>query len=105
MLITSSANRSSVGAAIGGVGLLLSPSAYDSLASMRSHSDRIIVANFQGNPATTVITTYCPTNVANEDIIEGHYDNLRRAIDSIPAHNVLLVVGDFNARIGPEDRC
>ena len=28
MLITSSANRSSVGAAIGGVGLLLSPSAY-----------------------------------------------------------------------------
>ena len=70
---------------------------------MRSHSDRILVANFQGNPATTVITTYCPTNVVNEDIIEGHYDNLRRAIDSIPAHNVLLVVGDFNARIGPED--
>ncbi|XP_030839582.1 uncharacterized protein LOC115923289 [Strongylocentrotus purpuratus] len=103
MLITSSANRSSAGAAIGGVGLLLSPSAYDSLASMRSHSDRILVANFQGNPATTVITTYCPTNVVNEDIIEGHYNNLRRAIDSIPAHNVLLVVGDFNARIGPED--
>eukprot|EP00057_Strongylocentrotus_purpuratus_P013705 XP_011668179.1 PREDICTED: uncharacterized protein LOC105440107 [Strongylocentrotus purpuratus] len=103
MLITSSANRSSAGAAIGGVGLLLSPSAYDSIASMRSHSDRILVANFQGNPATTVITTYCPTNVVNEDIIEGHYDNLRRAIDSIPAHNVLLVVGDFNARIGPED--
>ena len=46
------------------------------------------------NPATTVITTYCPANAADEDIIEGHYDNLKRAIiDSIPAHNVLLAGG------------
>ena len=31
---------------------------------------------------------------------------MRRAVDSIPAHNhdnVLLVVGDFNARTGAED--
>ena len=41
--------------------------------------------------------------MVDEDIIEGHYDNLRRAIDSIPTHNMLLVIGDFNARVGPED--
>ncbi|XP_072037323.1 uncharacterized protein [Amphiura filiformis] len=50
-----------------------------------------------GNPATTVIVTYCPTNVDNEDNIEAHYDNLRRAIDSIPAHNVLVIVGTGDA--------
>ena len=103
LVTTSAIKKNSAGAVIGGVGLMLSPRTYDSLASVRPHSNRILIVTFQGNPATTVITTYCPTNVVNEDIIEGHYDNLRRAVDSIPAHNVLLVVGDFNARIGAED--
>ena len=102
-LITTSAIRSTAGSAIGGVGMLLNSRAYDSLASVRSHTDRILITNFQGNPAATEITTYCPTNVTDEDIIEGHFDNLRRAVDSIPAHNVPLVIGDFDARIGPED--
>lgn len=102
-LITTSATRNSAGAAVGGVGILLNTHAKDSLASVRPHTDRILIVNLQGNPATTIIVTYCPTNVVDEAIIEKHYDNLRRAIDSIPAHNLLMVVGDFNARIGPED--
>ena len=39
----------------------------------------------------------------NEKITEAHYECLRRAIESIPALNVLLVIGDFNARLGKED--
>ena len=31
------------------------------------------------------------------------YDNLRRAIDSIPAQNMLLVIRDFHARVWPKD--
>ncbi|CAH1244346.1 Hypp7272 [Branchiostoma lanceolatum] len=38
-----------------------------------------------------------------EDIVTSHYEDLARTIDSIPAHHLLLVVGDFNARIGSED--
>ena len=102
-LITTSATRNKAGAATGGTGILLNTKAKDSLASVRPHNERILIVNFQGNPSTTVIVTYCPTNVVDEDIIEGIYDNLRRAIDSIPAHNMLLVIGDFNARVGPED--
>ncbi|XP_072017053.1 uncharacterized protein [Amphiura filiformis] len=102
-LITTSAVRNRAGAATGGVGIVLSSSTKSSLASVTHHTDRILAANFQGNPATTVIVTYCPTNVDNEDNIEAHYDNLRRAIDSIPAHNVLVIVGDFNGRVGTGD--
>ncbi|XP_072016342.1 craniofacial development protein 2-like [Amphiura filiformis] len=72
-------------------------------SATRNRAERILVANFQGNLATTVIVTYCPTNVEDEDKVEDHYDNLRRTIDSIPAHNVLMVIGDFNGRIGTED--
>ncbi|XP_072025084.1 craniofacial development protein 2-like [Amphiura filiformis] len=63
----------------------------------------IVIANFQGNPATTGIVTYCPTNVADEDAVENHYDSMRIAIESIPAHYLLIVMGDFNARVGLED--
>ena len=41
--------------------------------------------------------------MADEDITEEHYNILRGAINSIPAHNLLIGVGDFNARIGKED--
>ncbi|CAH1266780.1 Hypp3574 [Branchiostoma lanceolatum] len=39
---------------------------------------------------------------AEEDIVTSHYEDLVRTIESISAHH-LLVVGDFNARIGSED--
>ncbi|XP_072023006.1 craniofacial development protein 2-like [Amphiura filiformis] len=102
-LITTSAVRNRAGAATGGVGIVLSSSTKSSLASVTQYTDRILANNFQGNPATTVIVTHCPTNMNNEDNIEAHYDNLRRAIDSIPAHNVLVIVGDFNGRVGTGD--
>ena len=96
-LITTSATRNSAGAAYSGVGIVLNTQAKSSLSNVKPHTDRILIANFQGNPATTVNVNYCPTNVADEEIIEGHYDQLRSAIDSIPAHNIMIVVEDFNA--------
>ena len=67
-LITTSATRSSAGAAVGGVGIILNTEAKRSFSSVQEHTDRILIANFQGNPATTVIVNYFPTNVADEDI-------------------------------------
>ncbi|CAH1242794.1 Hypp6974 [Branchiostoma lanceolatum] len=103
MLITTTASRNQAGAAVGGVGILLSSKARGSLAKVTSNTARILTASFQGNPATTIIVTYCPTNTAEEDIVTSHYEDLARTIESIPAHHLLLVVGDFNARIGSED--
>ncbi|XP_060754232.1 uncharacterized protein LOC132865717 [Neoarius graeffei] len=103
MLITTSATRNQAGAAVGGVGILLSSKASSSLAKVTPNTERIFTASFQGHPATAIIVTYCPTNTADEDIVKAHYDDLVRAIEAIPDHNLLLVVGDFNARIRPED--
>ncbi|XP_019623440.1 PREDICTED: craniofacial development protein 2-like, partial [Branchiostoma belcheri] len=102
-LITTTASRNLAGAAVGGVGILLSTKAFNSLAKVTPFNGRILIVSFQGNPVTTIIVTYCPTNVADEDIISEHYDSLRRAIQSVPAHNLLMVVGDFNARLGDEE--
>ncbi|KAJ8384466.1 hypothetical protein AAFF_G00204870 [Aldrovandia affinis] len=49
------------------------------------------------------MTVYSPTNVALIEELERFYDDLRTAIHHVPAHNFLIILGDFNARLGPED--
>ena len=74
-----------------------------SLAGVRSHSERIMIATFQENPATSVTVTYAPTNASKMETVEGYYADLRRAIESLPVHTMLVILGDFNAKLGPSD--
>ena len=101
--ITSSAWRNDAQAATGGVGLMVSPQARKALRRVLPHTNRILSADFEGNPVTTVMSVYSPTNVAPIEEVEKFYDDLRTAIHHVPAHNFLIILGDFNARLGPED--
>ena len=73
-----------------------------SLSGVESRGDRNLIANFTGNPKTSVIVTYSPTNASSEDELEKYYKDLQGCIESIPAHNFLLILGDFNARLGKD---
>ena len=61
---------------------------------------RIMIATFHGNPETTVISCYSPTNVSDEIDTEIFYSDLSSLIRQVPKHNVLLIGGDFNAQLG-----
>ena len=61
VLITFSAEKAKNLSTIRGVGILLSPNAYKSLNSVESINSRTLIANFNGNPAVTVILCYSPT--------------------------------------------
>ncbi|XP_029285461.1 craniofacial development protein 2-like [Cottoperca gobio] len=100
--ITSSAWRNEAQAATGGVGLLLSSRARKALLRVHYHTNRILSADFDGNPVTTVIVVYSPTNVAQAEEVEKFYEDLATAVRDIPAHNFLAILG-CNARLGPED--
>ena len=100
--MTSSGWRNQVQASQGGVGLLLGPTARKALLKVKSTHCRILVAEFDGNPKTTVIVVYSPTNCASEEAAEEFYENLRNTIGDVPAHNFLVVMGDFNGRLGHE---
>ena len=102
-MITSSAWRNEAQAATGGVGLVLSKVAAKLLTGVKSYSKRVLSATFQGNPATTIIVAYSPTNVSPVEEIERFYEELRTAVDSVPAHSFLSITGDFNARLGEDD--
>ncbi|XP_062599773.1 craniofacial development protein 2-like [Saccostrea cucullata] len=102
-LVNSSGWRNKSQAAQGGVGLLLDRKARKSLLKVvPSKSGRILVAEFDGNPLTTILVIYAPTNYAEESVIEEFYTELRNVLQDVPAHNFLALMGDFNARLGPE---
>ena len=101
--ISASAWRNDAQAATGGVGLMVSPRARKALRSVHQHTDRILVCEFEGNPVTTVMSVYSPTNTTPDEVVEEFYNELGAAIQRVPAHNFLVILGDFNARLGPED--
>lgn len=85
-LMTSSAWRNDQGSTI------------KQLSSVEKISSCIELHNSVGKTKTTVITCYSPTNVSNK-----LDQDLKSVTENIPAHNLLVVAGDFNAQIGPED--
>jgi hypothetical protein len=102
-LVTSSATRNTIGAAIGGVGLLMNYHTMKCLTSVKKYSHRIMSASFTGNPATTIISCYSPTNCSNEEDVINFYKNISDALRDIPAHNMVLICGDFNAKLGTDE--
>ena len=99
-LVTVSAWKNSVNAAVGGVGLLIGPRALKTLNSIEKIQPRMMAATFNGNPRATVISCYSPTNVSEETELVTFYDELSSLVHSIPKHNMLVIGGDMNAQIG-----
>ena len=64
--ISASALKNIGNSTIGGVGMLLSLLATRSLNSIEKITSRILVATFHGNPEPTLISCYCPINIADE---------------------------------------
>ena len=100
MLATASAWKNSVNAMIEGVGMLIGPQALKSLNSIEKIQPRMMVATFNDNPSTTIISCYSPTNVSEKTDLITFYDELSSLVHSIPKHNILIIGGDMNAQIG-----
>ena len=95
--ISASAQKNSVSAAVEGVGMLLSPHALKSLNSIEKIQPRMMVAIFNSNPSTMIISCYSPTNASDEKDPDTFYNELSSLVYSIPKHNILIFKGDMNA--------
>ena len=96
-LATASAWKNSFNATIEGVGMLIGPRALNSTEKIQL---RMIVATFNDNPCTTIISCYNPTNVSEETDLIAFNNELFSLVRSIPKHNGLAIGGDMNAQIG-----
>ena len=86
----------------GGIGLLMNPRMSAFFSSSEKISNRIMAMHFMGNPAITISITYAPTEDKSEAEKDTFYDDLQRYTHDVPPHNVLILAGDLNARLGSD---
>ena len=71
---------------------------------MKSQNKRIISVSFQGKPFNiTVIQVYAPTSNAEEAEVERFYEDLQDLLELTPKKGVLLIIGDWNAKVGGQE--
>lgn len=79
---------------------MVTKKAYGAISLIKSYGPRVLTVSFDGNPRLTVITVYSPTEASTDEDAESFHNTVRQAIADVPAHNLLLLVGDMNARLG-----
>ncbi len=48
----------------------------------------------------TIVQVYARTSAAKEENHDEYYDNIQDTIESTPKGDILIVMGDFNAKVG-----
>ena len=84
-----------------GVGIIINETKCKALKGYWPISDRILMVKLQGTPIdTNFIQVYSPTSTSSEEDIETFYDDLEKAIKECKNHEVTIIMGDFNAKVG-----
>ena len=60
----------------------------------------MMCVSFNGNPCTTIICCYSPTNASEEMDIISFYNQLSLLVWHIPKHKILIIGGDMIIQIG-----
>ena len=65
----------------------------------------MILVHFQGKPFNiTIIQVYIPTtSSAKEAKVEQFYEDLQDLLELTPKEDVLLIIGDWNAKVGSQE--
>ncbi|KAK9881036.1 hypothetical protein WA026_014379 [Henosepilachna vigintioctopunctata] len=87
--------------AFAGVGILIQSKYRHSIVECVYHSERILILKFSlGKKTINIISIYSPENCKPKREREQFFENLQNTLDKIPSDELVIVMGDFNARIG-----
>ena len=86
---------------IRGVALVISKQKANTLLEWDPISDRIMKARFNSKHCKlTIILCYATTNESDKEDKEDWYEQLQQAVAKVPQHDMLLIIGDMNAKVG-----
>ena len=64
----------------------------------------MISVHFQGKPFNImVIQAHAPTSNAEEAEVECFYEGLQDLLELTPKKDVLVIIGDWNAKVGSQE--
>ena len=87
-----------------GVGLLLNKQAGQALDEWEPVDERIMYARLKSSHGNmSILVCYAPTNEADDNRKDSFYTKLQEVIDKIPKHDILLCIGDMNAKLGNDN--
>ena len=88
-----------------GVGFLVHKNIVNTVMGCRTVSSRLIIIRLRAEPFNIRIVQACaPTSDYDDNKIEEFYDQLQNVIDQTPKKDILVVQGDWNAKVG-RDAC
>ena len=60
-----------------------------------------MMATFNGNPSSTIISCCSFTNASDEADLDAFYNELSSLVRSIPKYNFLIIEGDMHTMTSP----
>ena len=83
--------------------MLFSPCALKLRNSIEKIQLRMMVASFNCNYCTTIISCYSPNNASKKTELIIFYNELSSLVRIIPKHNLHIIDRDMNAQIGKDE--
>ena len=87
-----------------GVAIMVNKRVRNAVLGCNLKNDKMISVHFQGKPFNiTVIQVYAPTSNAEEAEVERFYEDLQDLLELTPQKDVLVIMGDWNAKVGSQE--
>ena len=86
-----------------GVGFLIRNTIAESVLGYLPVNERCILLKLKAKPFNiSILQAYAPTSDYSEEDIETFYESLSNTLKEVKSSEVLIVMGDFNAKVGSE---
>ena len=86
-----------------GAGFLVHRDVVDAVSGCRPVSSRLISIRLRATPFNiTIIQVYAPTSGHDDSEVDHFYPQLQETIDQTPKKDILVVQGDWNAKVGKD---